>query len=144
MLIRRWTVLFLGLSVLCGTLCAGEPTEFRLDMFRGAIENVAEAPKPKDPGQDPFIPADSARNAFQYLNGNPMPEHDWQCQFSLGPLGIPCLAPIVAANQYGDDPVSLGDSDIRMKIQFLQMKEIAGINETTAAELGAENVSAAI
>lgn len=134
--LRRWIGTLLILAALLGTLDAEEPSDFSLKMFRGAIENVAEAPKPKEPGQDPFIPADSARKAFHYLNGNPMPEHDWQCQFSLGPLGIPCLAPIVAANQYGVDPVSLGDSDIRMEIQFLQMKEIAGITETTAAEQG--------
>ncbi|MDO5553205.1 MAG: hypothetical protein Q4G68_05550 [Planctomycetia bacterium] len=111
-----------------------------LDMFRGTIDNVSFTQRDEAPVADTVNPAECASRALGYLNGNPMPEHNWQCQFSLGPLGIPCLAPIVPANEFGVDPVSLGDTDLRMELQFSHMKEMCGRTEETDAERGVRNL----
>ena len=58
-----------------------------------------------------------ARAALNYLRGNPDPARGYECKFSLGPLGIPCLVPLIPSNTYAYDPVTQGDTDCRMDWQ---------------------------
>ena len=81
--------------------------------------------------------AEMARGALNYLRGNPDPARDYECKFELGPLGIPCHLPLsVPPNQYGYDPISLGDTDCRMYSQWVHMREMAGVGEPDEVEQG--------
>lgn len=78
-----------------------------------------------------------ARAALNYLRRSPDPARGYECKFSLGPLGIPSHCPEwVPANQYGYDPISLGDTDARMAMQYAHMRAMAGDSSPEAAEEG--------
>lgn len=78
-----------------------------------------------------------AAAAWNYLDGNPDPKRAYECKFHLGPLGIPLQLPeIVPPNQYGFDPVSLGDTDVRMLIQYPKIRSLLGITEISEVENG--------
>ena len=103
--------------------------------FRGTITKLSEA---KATGKvDTFDLRQMASKALNYLRGNPEPSRNYECKFSLGPLGIPFHLPELAPpNEYGYDPISLGDTDARMAMQYSHMREIAGEKEPCAVEKG--------
>lgn len=94
--------------------------------FRGSLEDVRVLPPAAHPEPDSLDLTAMARAALNYLRGNPDPARHYECKFALGPLGIPCHVPISPPNEYGDDVVSLGDTDARMNTQFAHMREMAG------------------
>lgn len=106
------------------------------DHFRGTLNDVTQLHS-KDKGRpDDLDLSQMARQAMNYLRGNPDPNRDYECKFSLGPLGIPCHVPMVESNEYGFDPVSLGDTDVRMDWQYPHMREMIGETAPDPVELG--------
>ncbi|MCJ7737635.1 MAG: glycoside hydrolase family 127 protein, partial [Anaerolineae bacterium] len=106
--------------------------------FRGAITDVSWSIPPDSPQDDDLDLQRMARAALNYLRGNPDPDRGYECQFSLGPLGIPCQVPGVPPNQYGYDPISLGDTDARMSWQYPHMRAMAGESDPDPVELGVQ------
>ena len=105
--------------------------------FLGDLTHAGEVAAPLTAARDDVDLCQMARRALNYLRGNPVPERDYECRFELGPLGIPVQVPSgVPPNQYGYDPISLGDTDCRMHSQFVHMREMAGESEPCAVELG--------
>lgn len=105
--------------------------------FQGEILHAALVAEPERPRADGLDLTRMARQALNYLRGNPDPARDYECKFDLGPLGIPCHAPqTVAPNQYGYDPVSIGDTDCRMMLQYARMRAMVGEAEPDEVELG--------
>ncbi|MHB0857212.1 MAG: hypothetical protein ACYC5M_06535 [Anaerolineae bacterium] len=105
--------------------------------FRGALSNVQAIQPPADHRPDDLDLTAMARAGLNYLWGNPEPSRDYECKFSLGPLGIPSHHPtLVGPNQYGYDPVSLADTDSRMDWQYAPMREMAGIAQAEEVERG--------
>ncbi len=94
--------------------------------FRGELTAVCTAVVRGTAGRDDLVLADMGRAALNYLRGNPDPERNYECKFSLGPLGIPAHVPLLPANAYGYDPIALGDTDCRMLWQFPHMRSMAG------------------
>ncbi len=105
--------------------------------FRGDLE-IKEWIKPaENTVPDDLDLSVMAKSALNYLRGNPDPARNYECKFHLGPLGIPYHLPEIAPpNEYGYDPVSLGDTDCRMDWQYSHMREMAGEMEPEAYELG--------
>ncbi|MBI2192613.1 MAG: hypothetical protein HYU36_11580 [Planctomycetes bacterium] len=105
--------------------------------FRQSIRELSHTSPKTRPQPDDLDLSQMARNALNYLRGNPEPSRNYECKFSLGPLGIPCHHPEIAPpNQYGYDPVSLGDTDCRMDWQYTHMREMAGESEAESVERG--------
>jgi hypothetical protein len=77
-----------------------------------------------------------AKAGLNYLRGNPDPQRNYECRFSLYPLSIPVCVPYVKSNKYGFDPISLGDTDSRMDWQYPHMREIVGEPAADPVELG--------
>jgi hypothetical protein len=71
-----------------------------------------------------------------YLRGNPDPKRDYECQWSLGPLGIPCLVPLLPATAEARDPISIADTDCRMEWQYAHMRQTAREVEPCDVERG--------
>ncbi len=74
--------------------------------------------------------------ALNYLRGNPDPQRNYECKFSLGPLGMPAHVPLLPPNPYGFDPIALGDTDCRMDWQYAHMREMTGEAQADAVEAG--------
>lgn len=107
------------------------------EQFLGDLTRAAEVATPLAPARDEVDLVAMARGALNYLRGNPDPARDYECKFELGPLGIPLQVPGgVPPNEYGFDPISLGDTDCRMHTQFVHMREMAGEAQPCAVELG--------
>jgi len=105
--------------------------------FRGTISDLREVPERTKPRADSCNLATMARAALNYLRGNPDPARNYECKFTLGPLGIPCHFPEWAKqDEYGYDPISLGDTDARMAMQYAHMREMAGVPDPDAVERG--------
>ena len=102
--------------------------------FRGEISDVNELIQT----EIPKIPemAKMAKGCLNYLERTPDPSRNYECKFSIGPLNIPYHIPTNVSNEYGYDPVSLGDTDLRMDVVYPYMREIAGISEKGDGELG--------
>jgi hypothetical protein len=104
--------------------------------FRGDLEAATPAsPAGAARPDDLSLPA-MARLTLNYLRGNPDPARNYECKFSLGPLGIPAHVPLLASNRYGYDPIALGDTDCRMDWQYAHMREMAGEPAPEAVERG--------
>lgn len=105
--------------------------------FQGDILHAAVVAEPEVRHPDSLDLTVMARHALNYLRGNPDPARDYECKFGLGPLGIPCHFPQgVPPNQYGYDPISIGDTDVRMMTQYSRMRAMAGEAEPDEVELG--------
>ena len=105
--------------------------------FLGDLTRIEEVQPPQAPRADDLDLCQMARHALNYLRGNPDPARDYECRFELGPLGIPCHVPMgVPPNEYGYDPISLGDTDCRMHTQYVHMREMAGEAQPEEVELG--------
>ena len=104
--------------------------------FRGDLSDVRVLAPSSTPQPDDFDLAAMARAALNYLRGNPDPKRDYECKFSLGPLGIPYHVPMIGSNRWGFDPVSLGDTDCRMEWQYAHMRQMAGQPQPDAVEAG--------
>jgi len=104
--------------------------------FRGQISQVSLASRSAEPKLDDLDLSAMAKAGLNYLRGNPDPKLNYECKFSLGPLGIPSWVPLVPSNEYARDPVSLGDTDSRMDWQYLHMREMAGESTPDSVELG--------
>ena len=94
--------------------------------YRGEISDFAICPPMTAPAADDLDLRAMAAAALNYLRGNPDPERNYECKFSLGPLGIPAHVPLLPPNKYGCDPIALGDTDCRMDWQYPHMREMAG------------------
>ncbi|HEY3415584.1 MAG TPA: hypothetical protein VGM23_01755 [Armatimonadota bacterium] len=94
--------------------------------FRRDIVASTSEPPSAMPAADEVDLRAMAAAALNYLRGNPNPARNYECQFSLGPLGIPCHVPLLASNQYAFDPIALGDTDNRMYWQYPHMREMVG------------------
>ena len=94
--------------------------------YRGNITSLAWLPPSATPTVDDLSLSTLAAAALNYLRGNPDPARNCECKFSLGPLGIPAHVPLLPPNQYGYDPIALGDTDCRMDWQYSHMREMAG------------------
>jgi hypothetical protein len=70
-----------------------------------------------------------ARWALNYLINNPRKALDYECRFNVFPLYCP---PTVL----GHDPVTVGDTDVRMDWEFLYMRDICGRQEGMDAQRG--------
>ncbi len=97
--------------------------------FRGALSGRTVQAPAAVPHPDDLNLSEMARAALNYLRGNPDPARNYECKFSLGPLGIPCHVPHLPANAYGFDPISLGDTDSRMDAVFGALRAMCGENE---------------
>ena len=107
------------------------------ETFRGRITPKALPAAADRPAvKDDLDLAAMARAALNYLRGNPDPARNYECKFSLGPLGIPCHVPLVPPNKYGYDPVSIADTDSRMDTQYANMRDMTGQTEPDPVELG--------
>ena len=104
--------------------------------FRGEITVNETAPTRGAARRDDLSLPAMAKAALNYLRGNPDPTRQYECKFSLGPLGIPAHMPLLPPNQYGYDPIALGDTDCRMLWQFPHMREMAGEAKPCAVEDG--------
>ncbi|MBM4087095.1 MAG: hypothetical protein FJ272_20085, partial [Planctomycetes bacterium] len=106
--------------------------------LRGEIDDLSCASvEGRVPLADDLDLPSMARAALNYLRGNPEPKRGYECKWTLGPLGIPCHCPeAVRPNQYGYDPISLGDTDSRMATQYANMREMAGVAEADEVERG--------
>jgi hypothetical protein len=103
--------------------------------FRGTLSVSSEQAARENGVPDSLDLVAMARAGLNYLRGNPEPVRRHECKFSLGPLGIPCHYPeLVRPNQYGYDPISLGDTDSRMEWQYRHMRTIAGEPDACAIE----------
>ncbi len=96
------------------------------NQYRGEIQNLQWQPPAATPAPDDCSLPAMATLALNYLRGNPDPARNCECKFSLGPLGIPSHVPLLPPNQYGYDPIALGDTDCRMDWQYAHMREMAG------------------
>lgn len=95
--------------------------------FRGQISRVRIATRQVPGLLDPLNLSHMARLALNYLRGNPDPTRDYECKFTLGPLGIPCHCPEgTGPGPHAYDPISLGDTDCRMYWQYANMRRMAG------------------
>jgi hypothetical protein len=47
-----------------------------------------------------------AKAATNYLRGNPDPNRNYECKWSLGPLGIPAFVPLLSSTKEAADPIS--------------------------------------
>jgi hypothetical protein len=103
--------------------------------FRGSL-TVSDERAAREKGlPDPLDLIAMARAGLNYLRGNPEPARHHECKFALGPLGIPCHYPEwVRPNEYGYDPISLGDTDSRMEWQYRHMRLIAGETDACPVE----------
>ena len=104
--------------------------------FRGEITGLSLAAPAEKPAPDDLDLPAMAASALNYLRGNPDPARNCECKFSLGPLGIPAHVPLLPPNQYGYDPIALGDTECRMDMQYSHMREMAGEPQAEAVELG--------
>ncbi len=105
--------------------------------FRGTIENVRSVGLSNSPRLDNLNLVAMAQAALNYLRGNPEPARNYECKFTLGPLGIPCHYPeMVRPNAYGYDPIALGDTDCRMEWQYAHMRAIVGERDACSVERG--------
>lgn len=104
--------------------------------FRGTLADLAWHPASTAPQPADLDLSAMARAALNYLRGNPEAARDYECKFSLGPLGIPAHVPLLASNQFGFDPIALGDTDCRMDWQYAHMREMAGGAAAEAVERG--------
>lgn len=105
--------------------------------FLGTIAGVSETAYRTKEDEDKCDLIQMASSALNYLRGNPDPVRAFECKFTLGPLGIPCHLPEqVPPNEYGYDPISLGDTDARMAMQYPHMREMVGHPEPEAVEKG--------
>ena len=66
-----------------------------------------------------------ASRCLKMLENSPDPARGYECRFSNGMLGIPWHYPLCPPNKQAFDPVSLGDTDIRMLMAFPYMREMA-------------------
>jgi hypothetical protein len=103
--------------------------------FRGEIRDLEVYRSDPVPAADDLELCAMAGSALNYLRGNPDPARNYECKFSLGPLGIPAHVPLLASNPYGFDPIALGDTDCRMDWQCAHMREMAGDAQPEAVEL---------
>ncbi len=94
--------------------------------FRGVVKPVAWVMHTGTPVPDDLDLREMARLALNYLRGNPDPARGYECKFSLGPLGIPSHVPLSPSNDYGFDPIALGDTDCRMEWQYAHMRAMTG------------------
>jgi len=104
--------------------------------FRGALSVSSEQAARENGVPDSLDLVAMARAGLNYLRGNPEPVRRHECKFSLGPIGIPCHTPVLPPNEYGYDPISLGDTDIRMEWQYRHMRLIAGEANACSVERG--------
>ena len=104
--------------------------------FRGNLTVSAEQVASERGTIDPLNLVAMARAALNYLHGNPDPQRGYECKFSLGPLGIPAQVPLLPPNEYGYDPIALGDTDCRMDWQYAHMREMAGEPQADDVERG--------
>ncbi|MGN1052069.1 MAG: hypothetical protein ACI4SH_01605 [Candidatus Scatosoma sp.] len=70
------------------------------------------------------------------LKVSPDPERNYECHFSNGMLGIPWDFPFCPPNEDAYDPISLGDTDVRMLMAFSCMREMAGEKSVGKTEKG--------
>ncbi|MBO4769951.1 MAG: hypothetical protein J5563_04135 [Clostridia bacterium] len=74
--------------------------------------------------------------ALNYLENNPDPKRNYECRFALYPSHIPYHVPFFPPNQYGYDVISLADTDLRMQHVWEAMRNMAGVDGPSEAELG--------
>ena len=113
----------------------GHPVE---TLFHGEIEGV-EAVVASQPAQirslaEEETPKDidlkgMARWALNYLIHNPREHLDYECRFNVFPLYCP---PTIL----GHDPVTFGDTDVRMDWEFIYMRDICGVTAGRDVQAG--------
>ena len=122
------------------TMAAGQETDAVATAvarsFRGQIRDVSVVTPTQPPAADDLDLTSMAKAALNYLRGNPDPKRDYECQWSLGPLGIPCLVPLLPATAEARDPISIADTDCRMEWQYAHMRETAREVEPCDVERG--------
>jgi hypothetical protein len=91
---------------------------------------------PRNTAADDVDLSAMAKAALNYLRGNPDPQRNYECKWSLGPLGIPCLVPLLPSTANALDPISLADTDCRMEWQFPHMRAMTGEADACAVERG--------
>ena len=110
--------------------------------FRGVISsiNIVQSSQKvgrlseEQPPIDVNLPI-MARWAMNYLIHNPLPERNYECRFSLYPTRIPVCVPSVPRPD-AMDPVAIGDTDVRMALEFIYMREICASNDGKDVEEG--------
>jgi len=104
--------------------------------FRGEITDDGSPMTRGSVRYDDLSLVTMAKSALNYLRGNPEPARNYECKFSLGPLGIPAHVPLLPPNTDGFDPIALGDTDCRMDWQYPHMRAMAGERVPDNVELG--------
>jgi hypothetical protein len=99
-----------------------------LNSFTGSAEDLnvrAWTPAGKETGigrGGPDMTA-MARWALHYLVCNPQKARGYECRFAISPLGCP---PAPGDNQH--DPVAVGDTESRMELEFIYMRDMTGMS----------------
>lgn len=135
----RSLVLAVSLAAGCLSVQDGRGAEATANLvanFRGTLSGLEFLPPAATPQADTVNLPEMARAALNYLRGNPDPQRNYECKWSLGPLGIPCLVPLLPSNTRAFDPISLADTDCRMDWQYAYMREMAGEAEACEVERG--------
>ena len=104
--------------------------------FRGTLSDIGSASPQGAAEADDLDLAAMARAALNYLRGNPDPQRNYECKWSLGPLGIPCHVLLMPPRSDAYDLISLSDTDCRMDWQYPHMRQMAGEPKADAVEEG--------
>ena len=72
-----------------------------------------------------------ARRSLSYLSNNPMPQHDYECRFSLAPLSCSPLTPDESwmtekVKSEHIDPITVCDTESRNDMAFNMMRMMTG------------------
>ncbi len=97
------------------------------------VNYVNDAAAGAEPAREDFDLVAMARWCQNYLANNPVREPDWQCRFSLWGLHMPVFDPWPYNENHEPmpdiglvDPITAGDTDVRMDYAYVYMREMAG------------------
>ena len=131
MLRNTTATLALSLLVAAAATRAAEPAAPVSSVFQDDIRDVSivvdsqpaeiKLLAEQQPPQDIQL-REMAAWALNYLIHNPRQHLDYECRFNVFPLHCP---PTVL----GHDPVTFGDTDVRMDWEFIYMRDICGRDE---------------
>lgn len=95
--------------------------------LQGIIQFCGDLPMPKEE----LDLVQMAKAAMHYLIENPRPELDYECRF-----GIDLMREKIWPEDNEHEVITIGDTDLRMLIEYEYMKEITGSKEAEVAAAG--------
>ncbi len=96
--------------------------------FRGQLSDIGYVKEASLPHAAKLDLVEMAKKSLHYLMNNPMPEHAYQCRFTLAPSFLPPFCPEQQIPSIGDfiDPITEGDTESRNDVAFSMMREMIG------------------